>query len=186
MGATELRHRLSAERLRLTALRGQVRQERLGMLADSELSHVDQHQADIASDVLEQEVERSILLSLDDELHEVEFALDRLAAGKYGRCERCGRAIPAERLEAVPATRFCAADEASAEGMPGAAMRPGGWAELEGADATGYLPSDAADDAGSELGVEDLAVHWIPDGSPSGELSTAELEQALSVDDGGG
>jgi hypothetical protein len=43
--------------------------------------------------------------------------LDRLARGQYGRCEHCGRPIPDERLEAVPATRFCADDQALGEGL---------------------------------------------------------------------
>lgn len=38
---------------------------------------------------------------------EVEEALVRVAHGSYGRCERCGRAIPAERLAVRPAARTC-------------------------------------------------------------------------------
>lgn len=34
-------------------------------------------------------------------------ALDRVAAGTYGVCEVCGRAIPGGRLEARPATTRC-------------------------------------------------------------------------------
>ena len=37
----------------------------------------------------------------------VQAALDRLAAGTYGRCEVCGRPIPAARLEARPTTTRC-------------------------------------------------------------------------------
>ncbi len=33
---------------------------------------------------------------------QVRAALQRLGTGGYGRCERCGRAIPAGRLEALP------------------------------------------------------------------------------------
>ncbi|MGH9067149.1 MAG: TraR/DksA family transcriptional regulator [Acidimicrobiales bacterium] len=43
------------------------------------------------------------------ELGEIEDALARLAAGTYGKCEVCGRPIPVERLEALPATRRCVA-----------------------------------------------------------------------------
>ncbi|MEZ5241229.1 MAG: TraR/DksA C4-type zinc finger protein [Microthrixaceae bacterium] len=38
---------------------------------------------------------------------EIDDALARLDAGTYGRCTDCGRAIPAERLEAVPAAATC-------------------------------------------------------------------------------
>lgn len=55
--------------------------------------------------------ERSSLLSLVDQLQsarrEVSDALDRIAAGTYGKCERCGQDIPFERLEALPSTRLC-------------------------------------------------------------------------------
>jgi RNA polymerase-binding transcription factor DksA len=34
-------------------------------------------------------------------------ALGRLDGGQYGVCERCGRQIPRERLEAIPHVRTC-------------------------------------------------------------------------------
>ncbi len=46
---------------------------------------------------------------LTDALDEVEAAIGRLAAGTYGRCERCGRPIAPARLEAMPAARRCIA-----------------------------------------------------------------------------
>ncbi|MFC7597976.1 TraR/DksA family transcriptional regulator [Terrabacter sp. GCM10028922] len=55
--------------------------------------------------------ERSQLSALVDQaerrLGEIEAALARLADGGYGRCERCGRAIPAGRLEARPTATRC-------------------------------------------------------------------------------
>ncbi len=42
-----------------------------------------------------------------DALREIDAARDRLAAGRYGICERCGGAIGVARMEAVPATRWC-------------------------------------------------------------------------------
>jgi DnaK suppressor protein len=47
-------------------------------------------------------------------LRDVEAAIERLEAGTYGICERCGNPIEAARLEALPATRFCIADASSA------------------------------------------------------------------------
>lgn len=41
-------------------------------------------------------------------LAEIDQALDRLVDGSYGRCVRCGRLIPAERLLARPAAVACA------------------------------------------------------------------------------
>jgi sigma-B regulation protein RsbU (phosphoserine phosphatase) len=46
-------------------------------------------------------------LQLDGLLREVDQALERVANGSYGRCETCGDAIEADRLEADPLVRFC-------------------------------------------------------------------------------
>jgi RNA polymerase-binding transcription factor DksA len=40
-------------------------------------------------------------------LEEVDAALERVDAGTYGMCERCGGAIGDARLEALPAARRC-------------------------------------------------------------------------------
>lgn len=42
-----------------------------------------------------------------EELDEIDSAFERLAAGSYGVCVRCGAQIPIERLEARPFTQFC-------------------------------------------------------------------------------
>jgi RNA polymerase-binding transcription factor DksA len=49
-------------------------------------------------------------------LADTEEALARLSAGTYGRCEGCAGAIPAQRLAAMPETRYCARCAASAAG----------------------------------------------------------------------
>lgn len=38
---------------------------------------------------------------------EVVAALERIDAGTFGTCERCGKGIPAERLEALPTATLC-------------------------------------------------------------------------------
>lgn len=45
--------------------------------------------------------------TLQNQLNQVQHALDRMDAGTYGTCEICGREIPRERLEALPATSRC-------------------------------------------------------------------------------
>jgi DnaK suppressor protein len=47
--------------------------------------------------------------SLDASLREVRRALAKLDEGSYGTCDDCGGPIPAERLEARPATARCVA-----------------------------------------------------------------------------
>jgi len=55
--------------------------------------------------------ERSRLISvaraLRSNLHDVERALAKLDAGTYGTCERCGRAIAPDRLDALPWATLC-------------------------------------------------------------------------------
>ncbi|HEY7762184.1 MAG TPA: TraR/DksA family transcriptional regulator [Actinomycetota bacterium] len=55
--------------------------------------------------------ERSRLISvaraLRSNLHDVDRALEKLAAGTYGTCERCGRPIAPERLDALPWATLC-------------------------------------------------------------------------------
>jgi len=41
------------------------------------------------------------------ELDEIDGAQARLAAGTYGACEGCHRAISLKRLRAVPTARYC-------------------------------------------------------------------------------
>ena len=45
--------------------------------------------------------------SLASSLSDVERALAKLEEGSYGTCDSCGREIPPERLEAIPATSLC-------------------------------------------------------------------------------
>lgn len=40
-------------------------------------------------------------------LNDVQSALDRIEAGTFGQCVRCGDALPRERLKAVPYASFC-------------------------------------------------------------------------------
>jgi DnaK suppressor protein len=45
--------------------------------------------------------------SLTASLAELDRALTKVTEGTYGRCDRCGGAIPDERLEARPTTAHC-------------------------------------------------------------------------------
>ena len=40
-------------------------------------------------------------------LEDVEEALRRLAAGRYGRCEQCGSPVPPGLLALIPEARYC-------------------------------------------------------------------------------
>ena len=81
----------------------------------SELSSLDQHQADIGTETFDREKDISILEQVEAELADVSHALRRIDEGTYGVCEACGQPLGDERLEAVPAARFCVNDQAQAE-----------------------------------------------------------------------
>ncbi|MGH9263721.1 MAG: TraR/DksA C4-type zinc finger protein [Acidimicrobiales bacterium] len=113
------RQRLADERERLAAVRATFDEEGLTEQSENdsvgELSSYDQHQADMGTETFEREKDLSILEQVEAELADVEHALRRLDDGTYGNCEVCGRPIPDERLEAMPATRLCVEHQAEAE-----------------------------------------------------------------------
>jgi DnaK suppressor protein len=49
------------------------------------------------------------------EIEEIDEALQRIAAGSYGKCQSCRREIPMRRLRVLPATRFCVRCESREE-----------------------------------------------------------------------
>ncbi len=51
---------------------------------------------------------------------EIDEALQRIDAGTYGDCERCGKPIPEARLEALPTARYDAACQTEIESRQGA------------------------------------------------------------------
>ena len=117
MDSDAARDRLGEERERLESLREQYRNLSEESESDSvgEVSSYDQHQADVGSETFERERDLSVLDQVEAELADVEHALQRLDEGTYGTCEACGKPIGDERLEAMPATRFCLDDQAAAE-----------------------------------------------------------------------
>jgi DnaK suppressor protein len=64
-------------------------------------------QADTGTKTFEREQEISLANNLLERVSQVERALERLEEGNYGWCERCGNAIPVERLAAFPSATLC-------------------------------------------------------------------------------
>lgn len=52
------------------------------------------------------------------ELQQVRDALQRISAGTYGKCIDCGKQIEPARLEAVPWTPYCLADQSKHDRTP--------------------------------------------------------------------
>jgi RNA polymerase-binding transcription factor DksA len=115
----EARARLEEERKRLADIRATFDEEHLTdeteSEATSELSSLDQHQADAGTETFEREKDLSILEQIEAELGDIEHALHRLDEGTYGLCEADGKPIPEERLEALPAARLCLIHQTEAE-----------------------------------------------------------------------
>jgi RNA polymerase-binding transcription factor DksA len=76
-------------------------------MVENELAHVDNHPADLGSELHEQEVDLTTEVFLDEEARRIAEALHALEAGTYGTCIVCGREIPPERLKAVPEAVRC-------------------------------------------------------------------------------
>lgn len=110
------------------------------------LSNVPMHLGDVGTEVYTQELNATLL---ENETHirdEVLAALDRVEAGTFGTCEACGKAIPVERLEALPYARHCVG--CAAKLQSGVAVnlnngRPSAWASgLDDTDADGSREHD--------------------------------------------
>jgi RNA polymerase-binding transcription factor len=67
----------------------------------------DEHDPEGATLAFERQHAAALLQAARDQLAAVGTALERLAAGRYGVCERCGQLIGTMRLAARPAALTC-------------------------------------------------------------------------------
>lgn len=72
-----------------------------------ELTNAPMHLGDMGTEEYLFDLSATFLENETFLITEVHDALQRLEAGDYGLCERCGVQIPATRLEALPFARFC-------------------------------------------------------------------------------
>lgn len=94
--------------------------EQIDALQDDNQSQQDDygvgnHMADDATEVFTRERNLALRSNAQELLVSVEAALQRLEAGTYGICARCGSPIAAERLEALPSATFCITCQAEVE-----------------------------------------------------------------------
>lgn len=92
---------LESERSRLLA-----QLDELGFGPNGGLTY-DTNFADSSQVTAERGEAERLAADLHDALVDVEQALQRVADGTYGRCERCGKPIGEARLEAMPTARRC-------------------------------------------------------------------------------
>jgi DnaK suppressor protein len=97
----KLRMRLEAERERLLTELSQtnvIERENLGY---------GNHMADDATEAFEQAKDLALRQNLERLLDQVEDALERFEAGKYGLCKQCATEIDPARLKALPYATLC-------------------------------------------------------------------------------
>ena len=107
MDLNAVRKRLLDERAQRQALAQRLRREQTETVEASELSTVDQHQAELGTETFERERDLAALRIVEDELADIEVALRKLGDGSYGICEECSEQIPAERLKFRPEATRC-------------------------------------------------------------------------------
>jgi len=176
--AAELRDRLRAMADRVQAtiagLEAEVRRPTGGETAGG-LSNAPLHLADVGTEAYNQELGSTLLENETYIRAEAVAALDRMDRGTYGRCENCGKAIPAARLDALPYARHCVpCAEAVGSGVRVNMNRgrPDTWLGDPGHEgATQPGPADRV--VGRELGAEPNDIHAA--GTPGGGTSVGGL-----------
>ncbi len=75
--------------------------------ASGDLSTVPDHMADVGTDNFEREFTLGLIQNEEEELREIDAALERLEKGTFGICEVCEKPIPKSRLKIIPYARLC-------------------------------------------------------------------------------
>ena len=88
------------------SLENQLNELGFGTLGEHGLEY-DANFADSSQVTAERGEAEALVNELRATLREVERALEKLDAGTYGVCERCGQPIAPARLEAMPAVSTC-------------------------------------------------------------------------------
>lgn len=112
------RNLLLSERERLESDREQLRATSLdvegALPEEGEMGEEDT--ADLASAMMDKEMELSVEEEIDDLLVAVDRALQKIEDGTYGICDICGEPIPASRLELIPWAALTVGCQALSEG----------------------------------------------------------------------
>lgn len=74
----------------------------------------DEQDPEATTIAFEREQLAALRVQAEDHIKEIDAALERLSAGRYGVCVRCGNPIGEERLAARPAVELCVSCAAKA------------------------------------------------------------------------
>lgn len=108
----ELRARLLSEKAELDEQLTTLEDGTFGA-SQSDLSGevgIDDEAADAGTATFEREKDLSIENNVRDLLQKIGRALDRMDAGTYGTCDRCGKPIEKTRVKALPYVDLCIKD----------------------------------------------------------------------------
>ncbi|MFD1677025.1 TraR/DksA C4-type zinc finger protein [Alicyclobacillus fodiniaquatilis] len=117
----------------------------------SELSFVDNHPADVASEVYLRGLDVGQRVRDEAHLADIDSALSAMENGTYGTCEKCQQPIDTERLMAMPTARLCLTCQRHEERLntphrpvEEEVLAPGfGQYDLDEKDATGFDAEDS-------------------------------------------
>jgi RNA polymerase-binding transcription factor len=106
--ADDVRRVLEIERAEVVGRVGELRRELDQLIQASVGANADdEHDPEGATIAFERAQLSSLLAAAQRRLAEIDRTAAALAAGTYGRCERCGQPIAPERLEARPSATTC-------------------------------------------------------------------------------
>ena len=103
------RRLLTEERTRLQDALEHIHQSNVLSLeeASGEETSFDNHPGDSATITFDREMDYTLEDNAESVLEAIDKALERIDDGTYGTCERCGKEIAEERLEARPYAELC-------------------------------------------------------------------------------
>lgn len=81
--------------------------ERVAAHRNGESEAANPDRADLAWRYNQDQRAAMLLARAEEQLDEIQQALDRMESGSYGRCTRCGQPIHPERLKAMPTAALC-------------------------------------------------------------------------------
>ncbi len=86
---------------------GDLKEGEMSNYTPSELSNYDNHPAELGSELYTVEMNLALKVHEQTKLNDIKLALKKIDNGTYGVCENCKKEINPERLEVMPAARFC-------------------------------------------------------------------------------
>jgi len=101
---------LLEERDRVERALANLREDHPGRM-DEEVEEIgatnDNHLAETATATLDREIDYTLEENSTRMLAAIDASLQRIEAGTYGTCTRCGQEIPEQRLDAYPWASLC-------------------------------------------------------------------------------